>query len=102
MEKFSLIPHHCQHELSLVLLILAVLTGVKWNTKVILISISLMAQGGKYFLVCQPFEFALQKVFCVYLKPIESFGFGQFLEFIIHFEFYYSIGCEVGKNLTIL
>ena len=47
----SLIP--CCHELSLVLLvllILATLTGVKWNIKVILTSISLMAKSGKYFL----------------------------------------------------
>jgi hypothetical protein len=58
-----------------------------------------MAKDVEHFLVFQPFQFALQKVLCVYLMPIEPFGFGQFLECIIYFEFYFSIGNEVGKNL---
>jgi hypothetical protein len=61
-----------------------------------------MAKDGEHFLVSQPFEFALQKVLYGYLILIKSFGLGQFLEFIIHFEFYSSIGCEVAKILPIL
>ena len=45
-----LIPHPLQHKLSYVLLILAILTGVRWNSRVTLIWISLMAKDVEYFL----------------------------------------------------
>ena len=42
-------PHLCQHELSLVLLIVVILTDIRWNLKVVLIGISLMAKDVKFF-----------------------------------------------------
>jgi hypothetical protein len=44
---FSLHPH--QHLLLLVFLMIAVLTGVRWNLSVILICISFMARDGEHF-----------------------------------------------------
>lgn len=41
-----------KHELSLVLLIVAILTGVRWNLKATLICISLMAKDVQRFFKC--------------------------------------------------
>jgi hypothetical protein len=59
-----------QQQLSFVLLILAVLTGVQWNLKVVLIYISLMATDIKHLSVSQPFEFSLLRILCLDLHPI--------------------------------
>jgi hypothetical protein len=45
-------PHHQQHVLSLEVLILAILTGVRCNLRVILISISLTTKDFKHFFRC--------------------------------------------------
>ena len=45
-------PHPCQHLLSPKFLILATLTGVRWNLRVILICISLMIKDAGHFFRC--------------------------------------------------
>jgi hypothetical protein len=45
-------PHPRQHLLVVVFLMIAILTGVKWNLSVILICISFMARDGEHFFMC--------------------------------------------------
>jgi hypothetical protein len=47
---FSL--HPCQHLLLVVLLMIAILTGVTWNLSVVLICISFMARDGEQIFMC--------------------------------------------------
>jgi hypothetical protein len=48
----SLSPHPRQHLLSLEFLILAILTGVRWNLRFVLICISLMTKDIEHFFRC--------------------------------------------------
>jgi hypothetical protein len=45
-------PHPCQHLLSPEILILAILTGVRLNPRVVLIGISLMTKDVQHFFRC--------------------------------------------------
>jgi hypothetical protein len=45
-------PHPRQHLLVVVFLMIAILTGVRWNLSVTLICISFMARNGEQFFMC--------------------------------------------------
>jgi hypothetical protein len=45
-------PHPHQHLLLVVFLMMAILTGVKWNLSVLLICISTKGRDGEHFFVC--------------------------------------------------
>ena len=51
-KSIPLSPHPCQHLLSSEFLILAILNGVRWNIRVVLISIFLMTKDVEHFFRC--------------------------------------------------
>ena len=76
----TLAPHPYQRELSLVFLILVILTGVRWNPKVVFICISLVAKDIEYFFKCsQPFEIPFLRNLCLGLYLILKFDCLVFL-----------------------
>ena len=51
-KSIPLTPYPCQHLLSPEFLILAILTGVRWNFRVISICVSLMTKDGEHLFRC--------------------------------------------------
>ena len=63
-------PHPCQHLLSPEFLILAILTGVKWNLRVVLICISLMIKNAEHFSSASlTFGIPQVTILCLALSP---------------------------------
>jgi hypothetical protein len=50
--RFHFPPHPLKHLLLVVFLMMAILTGVRWNLSVVLICISFMARDGEHFFIC--------------------------------------------------
>ena len=69
-----LFPHHHHHLLSPEFLILAILTGVRWTLRVVLICISLMTKDVELFCAFQSFKFLKLRILCLALFPIFLIG----------------------------
>ena len=87
------------------LLILAILTGIRWDLRVVLICISLMAKDTEYSLsVSRLFEISLLRILCLDLYPIFSWNIWfvdvYFLEFFIFFGDQPFLDMGLAKNFS--
>ena len=73
-------PQPLQHKLSSVFLILAILTGVRWNLRVVLICISLMTKDVEHFLNC---------LSALLDSSVESSLFKSVLHFLLDYFFFW-------------
>jgi hypothetical protein len=85
---FSAYPQ--QNLLLVVFLMMAILTGVRWNLSVVLICISFMGRDGEHFFICfWPFQFLLLRKFClvqllIFFYWFTDFGRVYFLKFPVY------------------
>ena len=75
--SIPLFPHPQQHPqvLSPEILILAILIGVRWNLRVILLCIFLMTKDFECFFKCRPFKIPLMRIDSLALYPIFKLGY---------------------------
>jgi hypothetical protein len=85
--RVCLSPHPHQHLLLVVFLMIAILTGVRWNLSVVLICISFMARDSEHFFsISWPFGFLPLKKFCLVQLPtslLTDFG-GVYFELPVY------------------
>jgi hypothetical protein len=67
-------PHPCQHLLSSEFFILAIVTGVRWNFRVVLVCISLMTKDVEHFFRCFS---------AIQISSVENSLFSSVLHFLI-------------------
>jgi hypothetical protein len=72
----SFFPHPHQHLLSVVFLMIAILTGVRWNLSAVLICISFMARDGEHFFMC---------FLAIWISSFEKVLFSSVAHFFIDF-----------------
>ena len=77
-------PHLLQHKLSLVFLILVILTGIRWNLRVVLICISLMTKDVEHFLKCLLIIFDSCAESSL-LRSVPRFSIGLFLLLVTNY-----------------
>ena len=82
-------PQPLQHKFSSVFLILAILTGVRWNLRVVLICISLMTKDVEHFLKCLSANLDFS---------VESSLFRSVLHFLLDYLFFW---CQVSWVLCL-
>ena len=92
-------PHHCHHELSLEVLILAIPKGIRWNLRIILISIFLMMNIS--LSDSQTLEYFVNNSLSLYpgFNWVIWFVDIIFLEFLIYFINQQSVVWKFGEDL---
>ena len=74
-------PHPCQHLLSPEFLILAILTGVRWNLRVVFICISLKIKDAEHFFRCfSDIRYSLGENYLFSSEPHLLMGLFDFLD----------------------